>query len=161
MAGNPRLRVPQRDQIEMHWASLNELLEPEHPARMVWACVCGLDLGQWLKTIKAVEGVVGRDATDPRLLVALWIYATIEGVGSARELERLCQKHLVYQWLCGGVSVNYHLLSDFRSRGGNDVWRRPLTIATSCSSSARKRRKSPGKSPPKRGPRPPIPKRAR
>ena len=126
MAGNPRLRVPQRNQVEMHWASLDELLEPDHPARMVWACVCGLDLGRWLTTIKAVEGVAGRDATDPRLLVALWIYATIEGVGSARELERLCEKHLAFQWLCGGVSVNYHLLADFRSQGG-DQWDDLLT----------------------------------
>jgi transposase len=126
MAGNPRLRVPQRNQVEMHWASLDELLEPDHPARMVWAFVCGLDLGRWLTTIKAVEGVAGRDATDPRLLVALWIYATIEGVGSARELERLCEKHLVFQWLCGGVGVNYHLLSDFRSQSG-DKWDDLLT----------------------------------
>jgi transposase len=126
MGGTPRLRVPQRDQIEMHWASLDELLESDHPVRMVWACVCGLDLGRWLTTIKAVEGVAGRDATDPRLLVALWIYATIDGVGSARELERLCEKHLVYQWLCGGVRANYHLLSDFRSRGG-DKWDDLLT----------------------------------
>jgi transposase len=116
--GNPRLRVPLRTQVEMHFASLDELVEPDHPARMVWALVCQLDLGGWLRAIKAVEGAVGRDATDPRLLVALWVYATIEGVGSARELERLCQKHLAYQWLCGGVSVNYHLLADFRSRGG-------------------------------------------
>lgn len=126
MAGNPRLRVPQRNQVEMHWASLDELLEADHPARMVWAFVCGLDLGRWLTTIKSVEGAAGRDATDPRLLVALWIYATIEGVGSARELERLCEKHLAYQWLCGGVSANYHLLSDFRSRGG-DKWDDLLT----------------------------------
>jgi len=125
-SGNPRLRVPQRSQVEMHFASLDELLEPDHPARMVWAMVCQLDLGRWMREIKAVEGAAGRDATDPRLLVALWVYATIEAVGSARELERLCQKHLVYQWLCGGVSVNYHLLSDFRSRGG-DRWDELLT----------------------------------
>jgi transposase len=126
MAGTPRLRVPQRNQVEMHWASLDELLEPDHPARMVWAFVCGLDLGRWLTTIKAVEGVAGRDATDPRLLVALWIYATVEGVGSARELERLCEKHLAFQWLCGGVSVNYHLLSNFRSQSV-DKWDDLLT----------------------------------
>jgi transposase len=126
VGGNPRLRVPQRNQVEMHWASLDELLEADHPARMVWACVCGLDLSRWRMTIKAVEGVAGRDATDPRLLVALWIYATIEGVGSARELERLCEKHLAFQWLCGGVSVNYHLLSDFRSQSG-DKWDDLLT----------------------------------
>lgn len=125
-AGNPRLRVPERSQVEMHFASLDELLEVDHPARMVWALVCQLNLGRWLRRIKAVEGVVGRDATDPRLLVALWVYATLEGVGSARELDRLCHKHLAYQWLCGGVSVNYHLLADFRSRGG-DHWDELLT----------------------------------
>ena len=93
---------------------------------MVWAVVCGLDLRRWLTTIKAVEGAAGRDATDPRLLVAIWIYATIEGVGSARELARLCEKHLAYQWLCGGVSLNYHLLADFRAEGGRK-WDELLT----------------------------------
>jgi len=124
--GDPRLRVPQRNQVEMHWASLDELLEPDHPARTVWAAVGGLDLSRWLTTIKAVEGAAGRDATDPRLLVSLWIYATIEGMGSARGLARLCEKHLAYQWLCGGVTVNHHLLSDFRSQGG-DNWDDLLT----------------------------------
>ncbi len=124
--GNPRLRVPHRNQVEIHWASLDELLEPDHPARLIWAAVCELDFSRWLGTIKAVEGTVGRDATDPRLLAALWIYATLEAVGSARELARLCEKHLAYQWLCGGVTVNYHLLADFRSQGG-EKWDDLLT----------------------------------
>jgi transposase len=114
--GKPRLRVPQRDQIEFRFASLDQMLEADHPARIVWAAVCALDLSGWLQRIKAVEGHVGRDATDPRMLLALWVYATVQGVGSARELDRLCRKHLAYQWLCGGVSVNYHLLADFRSQ---------------------------------------------
>jgi transposase len=125
-AGNPRLRVPRRNQVEIHWAALDEMLEPDHPARIIWAAVCELDFSRWLERIKAVEGAVGRDATDPRLLAALWIYATLEGVGSARELARLCGKHLAYQWLCGGVSVNYHLLADFRSQGG-EKWDGLLT----------------------------------
>lgn len=124
--GTPRLRVPQRDQVEVHWASLDELIEPDHPVRAIWAVVCGLDFHGWLETIKAVEGAAGRDATDPRLLAALWIYATLEGIGSARELDRLCGKHWAYQWLCGGVSVNYHLLADFRSQGG-EQWDELLT----------------------------------
>jgi transposase len=125
-SGRPRLRVPQRNQIEMHWASLDELLEPDHQARIVWATVCALDLSRWLNEIKAVEGHVGRDATDPRLLVSLWVYATLDGVGHAREVARLCTKHLAYQWLCGEVTVNYHLLSDFRSQHG-DKWDDLLT----------------------------------
>lgn len=125
-SGTPRLRVPHRCQVEMHCASLDELLEAEHRARLVWVAVAGLHLDRWLQDIKAVEGGVGRDATDPRLLVALWVYATLEGIGSAREVARLCEKHLAYQWLCGGVTVNHHLLSDFRSQGG-DKWDDLLT----------------------------------
>lgn len=125
-AGKPRLRIPQRDQVEMQWAALDQLLEPEHRARLVWEMVSGVDLQRWLGEIKAVEGHVGRDATDPRLLVALWILATLDGVGSARKLAELCQNHLAYRWLCGGVSVNHHLLSDFRSQGG-DKWNDLLT----------------------------------
>lgn len=117
-AGKPRLRVPQRDQVEMQCSALDELLEPDHRARLVWAAVSGLPLAGWLSEIRAVEGHVGRDATDPRLLVALWVYATLDAVSSARELARLCETQAAYRWLCGGVSVNYHLLADFRSRGG-------------------------------------------
>jgi transposase len=122
--GKPRLRHPIRDQVEMRCASLDELLEADHPGRVVWAAVCKLDLKAWLGEIKAVEGHVGRDATDPRILVALWVFATSKAIGSARELARLCQKErgsLPYQWLCGGVSVNHHMLSDFRSCGGEKL----------------------------------------
>lgn len=124
--GTPRLRIPQRNQVEIHWASLDDMLEMDNPARAVWDAVCGLNLSLWLDDIKAVEGNVGRHSTDPRLLVALWVYATLDAVGSAREVARLCEKHLAYQWLCGGVTVNHHMLSDFRSQGG-DKWDSLLT----------------------------------
>jgi transposase len=124
--GQPRLRIPQRDQIEMRWASLDQLLPPEHEVRVVWEAVRQLDLSLWLGEIKAVAGSVGRDATDPRLLVGLWVYATLQGEGSGRKLAGLCEQHLAYQWLCGGVTVNHHLLSDFRSQGG-EKWDALLT----------------------------------
>lgn len=125
-ADRPRLRRPVRDQVEMHTASLDDLLDADHSVRIVWSAVCRLDLSAWLRDIKAVRGHVGRDATDPRLLVALWVFATLKGIGSARELARLCSESLPYRWLCGGVSVNYHMLADFRSQGG-DKWDELLT----------------------------------
>ena len=124
--GTPRLRVPCRDQVEIDWLSLDERLDPDSPARVVWTLVSRLDLDAWLRDVKAIEHHVGRNATDPRLLVALWVFATLKAVGSARELERLCRDHLAYQWLCGGVSVNYHRLADFRSQGG-EHWEQLLT----------------------------------
>src|SRR5687768_4688654 len=98
----PRLRLPQREQGEMRVASLDELLPPDHMVRVVWDFVVRTDVTPLLQQIKAVDGMPGRDATDPRVLLALWLFATIDGVGSARTLDGLCRLHLAYQWLCGG-----------------------------------------------------------
>lgn len=112
--GRRRLRTPERSQVEWREMSLDDTLPEEHEARGLWAYVSGLDLSALEAEIQSVEGGAGRPAADPRLLVALWLYATFKGVGSARELDRLCRMHLAYRWLCGGVSVNYHTLADFR-----------------------------------------------
>jgi transposase len=112
--GKPRLERANRQQVEMRLASLDELLPPEHRARLVWEMVGEYDLSAFYERIAAVEGDAGRPAIDPQLLLAVWLYATLEGVGSARQLDRLCREHLAYQWLLGGVSVNYHTLADFR-----------------------------------------------
>jgi len=116
--GEPRLRLAVRDQIVMHWEAVDDLISEDHRARMVWAYVEGLDLSPLLEKFAAVEGAVGRAGTDPRILLALWLYATIEGIGNARELDRLCELHAAYKWICGGVSLNYHTLSDFRVQHG-------------------------------------------
>ena len=112
--GVPRVVIPERTQVEWRPLALDQLLPSEHRARVVWGFVEGLDLSRLYSRIVAVEGEVGRPAIDPRLLLALWLYATLEGVGSARALDRLCSEHVAYMWLCGGVSVNYHTLADFR-----------------------------------------------
>jgi transposase len=112
--GKPRLESANRQQVELRMSSLDEMLPAEHRARLVWAMSGEYDLSAFYEGIEAVEGQAGRPAIDPRLLLAVWLYATLEGVGSARALERLCQEHLAYQWLMGGVSVNYHTLADFR-----------------------------------------------
>jgi transposase len=91
------------------------MLPDDHPARVVWDFVARRDLQPLYRLIRAVEGRPGRDANDPQILLALWLYATLRGVGSARELDRLRREHVAYQWLCGGVPLNYHALADFRT----------------------------------------------
>ena len=110
----PRFETANRTQVELQPCDLETLLPPGHAARLVWRFVEGLDLKALYAAIKAREGGPGRTPIDPQILVALWLYATIDGVGSAREVDRLCYAHDAYRWLRGGVSVNYHTLSDFR-----------------------------------------------
>jgi transposase len=114
-AGRPRLREPVRDQVELRAVDLEALLPAEHPARVIWAYVEKLDLSALEQAVRARTHGPGQSAASPRLLLALWLYATSQGIGSARALARLCESHDAYRWLCGGVSVNYHGLSDFRS----------------------------------------------
>ena len=109
----PRLRRPERRQVELQAPCLDDLLPPDHRARLVWAFAEGLDLGPLYAAIKAVEGHAGHPPADPRMLMALWLNATVDGIGSARHLARLCEEHLAYRWLCGGIGVNAKTLADF------------------------------------------------
>lgn len=113
--GEPRLERAERNQLRFEPLRLDELIAADHKARAVWKYVEKLPLGPLYEEVRAVAGQAGRPAIDPQILAALWLYATIEGVGSARELERLTREHHAYRWLCGGVSVCYHTLSDFRT----------------------------------------------
>lgn len=122
----PRLLYAHRQQGEIRTDSLDQLLPPDHPVRGVWQFVEGLDLSELLSEIGSVPGVAGAPAIDPRILLALWLQATLDGIGSSRRLARLCEEHLVYQWLCGGVAVGYHTLADFRT-GHGEVLNRLLT----------------------------------
>jgi transposase len=117
--GAPRFLTPVRNQSILSYDTLDDLIPPDHPVRMVWEVVQNLDLSAFEQGVKAREGIRGRDATPPNVLLALWIYATIDGVGSARELDRRCGECHPYLWIRGGIGVNYHTLSDFRVDHGS------------------------------------------
>ncbi len=112
--GAARVLRPNRKQLEFCASDLESLLSEGHRARVVWGFVEGSDLRVLYEEIKSREGGVGRSAIAPEVMLALWLYATLEGVGMARALARLTQEHDAYRWICGGVQVNYHTLSDFR-----------------------------------------------
>lgn len=112
-----RLRKAERSQVEFFEMSLDELIEPDHLVRSIWSSVCQMDLTPWTSEILVATGTVGRNHTDPKILLSLWIFATTQSVSSARQINRNCIDHLAYRWLCGGVSVNYHMIADFRSHG--------------------------------------------
>jgi transposase len=114
MLGGARVLEANRSQLSWDLVDLEALLPAEHRARLVWRFVETLDLIAFYEAIRSREGEAGRPAADPKILLALWLYATLEGVGAARELDRLVSRDIAYRWLAGGVPVNYHGLSDFR-----------------------------------------------
>src|SRR4249920_1404621 len=113
--GSPRVLQANRRQVELRACDLESLLPEDHGARLVWGYVVHQDLSKLFEAIKARGSNAGRSAIDPRILFALWLYATLDGVGIGREIARLSLEHDAYRWICGGVSVNYHAINDFRA----------------------------------------------
>jgi transposase len=109
-----RFNKAQRHQHEFRDICLDELVSEDHQVRSVWAYVDSLDLSRFYANYKAVEGEAGRKPADPRILLTIWLFATIEGITSGRRLAKLCKRDAVYMWICGHVGVNYNLLNDFR-----------------------------------------------
>jgi len=119
--GAPRVVSPQRGQLEWRQFDLDGLIPEDHVARVLWKAVEGLDLSEFYAPIASRDSIPGRPSLDPKLLLGLWLLATRDGVGSARQLALLCTQHHAYLWMCGGVQPNYHTLSDFRTAHGDKL----------------------------------------
>jgi transposase len=107
--------------VQLRPSDLESLLAEDHRARVVWQFVAKLDLSSFHERIASREGQGGRPAFDPAVLLTLWIYATLEAVGSARALARLCEEHDAYRWICGGLTINHHTLADFRVERAKEI----------------------------------------
>lgn len=116
-----RVILPNRAQLILDVIDYEELIPQDHPARIIVSFVEELNLGSFYAEIKAREGVAGRSAFDPKLLLSIWLYATIEGIGSARLVEKLCGIDCAFRWICGGIRINHHTLSDFRTENGDKL----------------------------------------
>ena len=116
VSGRKRLRSTARNQIKFRIESIDDLIPHEHRARDVWDYVSKLDLSCFHEDIKVTESCKGPGTLDPKIAMSLWLFATLNGVMSAREIDRLCKEHHAYIWICGGATVNYHSLSDFKAK---------------------------------------------
>jgi len=116
-----RVKKPVRNQAEMVIRDLDSMIDDTHTVRAIWEFIGKLDLSAFYRTIKVTSNQPGRPASDPRVLLALWVYATVEGIGSARRLARLTEEHDAYRWLRGGVPVDYHLLAEFRVHHQSEI----------------------------------------
>jgi len=121
--GRARLREPVRDEVVLRAIELDSLIDEDHPARVIWAYASKVDMSDFEAGVRAREGTPGMAQTSPHLLLALWLYATTDGIGSARALARACESMSAYRWLCGEVGVNHRMLSEFRNAEGGRIER--------------------------------------
>lgn len=112
---NARVSRPERTQVDFLPRAIDEMVPRDHRCRIVWRFVESLDLDPFYQPIQVSDSQAGRNKIAPEILLSLWLMATLDSVSSAREINRRCKTDLIYMWICGGVSVNYHTISDFRS----------------------------------------------
>lgn len=115
-SGKPRYLHPERHQLQFRDICLDELISPTHEARSILKYVQCLDLSSFDEGRKAVEGAKGRDAIPPAILLTVWLMATLEGISSGRHLSDRCKRDAVYMWICGGISISYNVLNEFRTK---------------------------------------------
>src|SRR5262249_40117513 len=82
-APEPYMRRPHRGEVRQHIAALDDLVPLEHPVRAVWAFAEQLNFQDILRPGEA--GTAHGVHMQPALLVALWLWATAQGVGRARQ----------------------------------------------------------------------------
>lgn len=109
---------PERTQRDLVPASLDERLDATHGARAVWSVIASLNLNGLEAQVESNRRQGGRPASDPHVLLALWIYGMSQGEGQASRIARLAQSDDAFRWLRGGVPAGERKLSDFRQRQG-------------------------------------------
>ena len=110
----PRIVEPQRAQGEVRLEIPDDMLAADHPARILWTVLGTLDLTAFGADCESVEGKAGRSLKSPRMLLTLWMYAIVRGIGSAREIARLVKTDVAFRWVMGDLEVGHHKLSEFR-----------------------------------------------
>ena len=112
MSKGVRVIGPDRAQLRRDLVDLESELPDDHRAAGLGFCP-RFGRGRVLRSDQSARRD-RRPATDPQVVLAVWLYATMEGIGSARAIGRLCQQHAAYRWLCGRTPINHDLLATFR-----------------------------------------------
>jgi transposase len=103
-----------RDQDLLLPPSLKDWLPSDHLAWFVLDAVAELDLSDFYADYR--EDGWGAAAHDPKMMVALFIYAYSIGVRSTRQIERHCQEDVAFRVICAGQIPDHATIGRFRKR---------------------------------------------
>lgn len=109
-----RVKEPERRQVAFRTEAVDDLVGPEHPARLIDRVLGTLDLEGFTASAKAMEFGGGRPVMSPRMMLTLWLYAIGEGIGSAREIERLTKSDNAFRWIVGDLRPSHDVIANFR-----------------------------------------------
>lgn len=109
-----------RSQIMLLPESLDELIDPENPVRVIDAFVDGLNLEK-LGFSQAEPSVMGRPAYSPHDLLKLYIYGYFNKIRSSRKLMKECQRNIELFYLLRRLTPDFRTIADFRKHNVNGL----------------------------------------
>jgi transposase len=92
--------------------TIDDCLSADHLARFIVAIVAMLDLSAFY----ACYAVVGGEPFDPKVLLALLLYAYATGVFSSRKIEKATHEVIPFRFIAGGLHPDHSTLAWFRKQ---------------------------------------------
>ncbi len=103
--------------------SLDELITPGHPVRIVNQVLDKIDIDPLLKKYKGG----GSSSFHPRMLLKVLVYSYINNTYSSRKIEAALKENIHYMWLSGMNTPDHNTINRFRSDRLKDVLRQVFT----------------------------------
>jgi len=99
--------------------SLEELIEPNHPVRVVNDVIDRIDISPLLKAYKPG----GTSVYHPKMLLKVLIYGYLSNIFSSRKLEAAVKENIHFMWLAGMNRPDHNTIARFRSERLKDTLR--------------------------------------
>jgi transposase len=106
-----------QNQIMLLPPSLEELIEVNHPVRVVSQVIDRIDVEPLLKQYKGG----GTSSYSPRMLLKVLVYSYLNNLYSSRKMEAALKENINFMWLSGMNKPDHNTLNRFRSQRLKDV----------------------------------------
>ena len=99
--------------------SLDELIDINHPVRVVSEVIDSIDIDKLIKKYKGG----GASSYHPRMLLKVLVYSYLNNVYSSRKMEAAVKENIHFMWLAGMAQPDHHTLNRFRSERLRNILR--------------------------------------
>ncbi len=117
-----KLYEARRNVTSLEVVDWDGLIDRDHMARRILKVLDQLNLSTLYAKVNSKKDHQGRPAIDAKIILALWLYAYMQGISSSRVLAEYCKWEPGFRWILGhGLSIKHVVLSEFRKQLGEDL----------------------------------------
>ncbi len=100
-----------QDQLSLLPPSLEELIEENHPVRVINEVIDKVDLESLLQKYKGG----GSSSYHPRMMLKVLVYAYVNNIYSSRKIESAIKENIHFMWLAAYSRPDHNTINRFRS----------------------------------------------